>query len=101
MEERPGENHNYGSILFFPSLSIQQMTEDFFDPPERATYKFHGHTAYQAIFGGVVWMFIVSNHSEVLPDGLFLSENGRLPFIIIDVPAVESFSEMAFAGGEG
>lgn len=101
MEERPEKSHKYGSILFFPSMSIQQMTEDFFDPPERATEKFHGHTAYQAIFGGMVWMFIVSNHSEVLPDVMFLSENGRLPFLVIDVPDFESFSEMAFAGGEG
>ena len=101
MEACPGENHKYGSILFFPSLSIQQMTQDFIDPPERAPYKFHGHTAYRGIFGGVIWMFIVSNHSEVLPNEMFLSENGRLPFFVFDVPAVESNLEMAFALGEG
>lgn len=95
LQECPGENHRYGSFLLFPSSSLQQRIQDFLDPPERASSKFRGHTAYQGIFGGVVWMFIVSNHSEVLPDELFLSENGRLPFIIIDVPAVGSILDLA------
>lgn len=101
LQECPGENHRYGSFLLFPSSSLQQRIQDFFGPPERASRKFRGHTAYEGIFGGIVWMFIISNHSEVLPDVMFLSENGQLPFLVIDVPDFESFSETAFAGGEG
>lgn len=101
LQECPGENHRYGSFLLFPSSSLQQRIQDFFGAPERTSRKFRGHTAYEGIFGGIVWMFIISNHSEVLPDVMFLSENGRLPFLVIDVPDFEFLSEMAFAGEDG
>ena len=101
LNECPGENHRYGSFLLYPSSSLQHRILDFFGPPERTSRKLHGHTVYEGIFGGVVWMFIVSNHSEVLPNVMFLSENGRLPFVVIDVPVAEAALETAFARGEG
>lgn len=72
-----------------------------FNPREPVPRKIHGHTVYEGLFGGLIWLFIVSNHSEVLPDVMFLSENGQLPFLVIDVPGFESFSEESFAGGNG
>jgi hypothetical protein len=71
-EEYPGEVYEYGSILMLPALS-QRLMQQFVYPPERLPTKMDGHTAYRAVFGGLFWLFIVSNHSSRVPHEMFLS----------------------------
>ena len=65
-------------------------------PPEPLTNKIDGHTGYRAVFGGLFWLFIVSNHSADLQDkDLFLSEDGQLPIFKVGEPAVEFLRKLA------
>ena len=100
-EERPGEVYEYGSILMLPALS-QKLMQQFVYPPERLPTKIDGHTAYRAFFGGLFWLFIVSNHSSRVPHEVFLSENGNLPVFKVGGPAVMFMQQLAsdfFAAG--
>ena len=73
-EKRPGKPYEYGSILLLPSID-QNLMQQFLYPPELLPTKIDSHTAYRASFGGMFWIFIVSNHSERLPHkAVFLSK---------------------------
>lgn len=100
-EDCPGEIYEYGSILMLPALS-QELMQQFVYPPERLPTKIDGHTAYRAVFGGLFWLFIVSNHSSRVPHEAFLSENGNLPVFKVGGPAVKFMQQLAsdfFAAG--
>ena len=65
-------------------------------PPELLPDKIDGHTGYWAVFGGLFWLFNVSNHSADLQDkDLFLSKDGRLPIYKAGEPAVEFMRKLA------
>lgn len=92
----PGECYEYGTILMLPPASLDEITREFLFPPERVPSKIDGHTAYRAIFAGLIWLFIVSNHSVRLPHkDLFLSKNGRLPVFKVGDPAVKFMQKLA------
>ena len=93
-EERPGEPHEYGSILMLPLLD-QELMQQFMYPPERLPTKLDGRTAYRAVFGGLWWLFIVSNHSARLPQEYFLSKEGRLPVFKVAEPARQFMQRLA------
>ena len=97
IEASPGEKLKYGTILLFPYPSVQQVMRKTIDSPQRMPTKVYGHTAYHAIFGGLVWIFIVSNHSDDLPEDFFLSEDGRLPLGKFESPAVMYFERLVTA----
>lgn len=102
-EDRPGEVHEYGSILMLPGLG-QELMQQFLYPPESLPTKLDGHSAYRAVFGGLFWLFIVSNHSARLPyTEVFLSKDGHLPvFKVGGGPAVKFMQQLAsdfFAAG--
>lgn len=100
-EDRPGEVHEYGSILMLPALD-QALMQQFVYPPESLPTNFDGHSAYRAVFGGLFWLFIVSNHSACLPKEMFLSKDGRLPVFKVGGPAVKFMQRLAsdfFAAG--
>ncbi|RZB35712.1 MAG: hypothetical protein SRB2_02839 [Desulfobacteraceae bacterium Eth-SRB2] len=101
-ENRPGEAHEYGSILMLPALG-QELMQEFLYPPERLPSKLDGHSAYRAVFGGLFWLFIVSNHSARFPHKeVFLSRDGRLPVFKVGGPAVKFMQQLAsdfFAAG--
>ncbi|MDE3260329.1 MAG: hypothetical protein OYM47_21045 [Gemmatimonadota bacterium] len=70
--------------------------QEFMYPPQPLTDKIDGHTGYLAAFGGIFWLFIVSNHSAELKDNnLFLSKDGRLPIYKAGKPAVEFMRKLA------
>ena len=76
--------------------------KQFVYPPERLPTKMDGHTAYRAVFGGLFWLFIVSNHSSRVPHEMFLSENGNLPVFKVGGPVVKFIQQLAsdfFAAG--
>jgi len=94
-EDRPGEVYEYGSILMLPALS-QELMQQFVYPPERLPTKIDGHSAYRAVFGGLFWLFIVSNHSSRLPHKeVFLSKDGNLPVFKVGGPAVKFMQQLA------
>jgi hypothetical protein len=101
-EDRPGEIHEYGSILMLPALG-RELMQQFLYPPESLPTKLDGHSAYRAVFGGLFWLFIVSNHSARLPHkDVFLSKDGRLPVFKVGGPAVKFMQQLAsdfFAAG--
>jgi hypothetical protein len=93
-EDRPGEVYEYGSILMLPALS-QELMQQFVYPPERLPTKIDGHSAYRAVFGGLFWLFIVSNHSYRIPHEVFLSKNGNFPVFKVGGPAVQFMQQLA------
>ena len=101
-EGRPGEVHEYGSILMLPALG-QELMQQFIYPPESLPTKLDGHSAYRAVFGGLFWLFIVSNHSARLPHKeVFLSKDGDLPVFKVGGLAVKFMQQLAsdfFAAG--
>jgi len=100
-EERPGEVYEYGSVLMLPALS-QEVMQQFMCPPEGLPTKIDGHTAYRAVFGGLFWLFIVSNHSSQIPQEVFLSKSGNLPVFKVGSPAAMFMQKLAsdfFAAG--
>ena len=95
-EECPGECYECGTILKLPPATLDEITREFIYPPERIPGKIDGHTAYRAIFAGLIWLFIVSNHSADLRDkDLFLTEDGRLPIYKVGEPVVEFLRKLA------
>lgn len=94
-EKRAGEPYEYGTILMLPSID-QDLMQQFIYPPERLPTKFDGHTAYRAVFGGLFWLFLVSNHMDRLPHKeVFLSKDGKLPVFKIGEPALRFMKRLA------
>jgi hypothetical protein len=94
-EERPGEVHEYGSVLILPALS-QELMQQFVYPPESLPTKIDGHSAYRAVFGGLFWLFIVSNHSARIPyKEVFISKDGNLPVFKVGGPAIKFMQQLA------
>lgn len=95
-EDCPGKSHQYPAILISLPRSQDQIMQEFMYPPQPLTDKIDGHTGYLAAFGGIFWLFIVSNHSAELKDNnLFLSKDGRLPIYKAGKPAVEFMRKLA------
>lgn len=94
LEDNPGDIHEYGSILMLPALG-QELMQQFVYPPERLPTKIDGHSAYRAVFGGLFWLFIVSNHSYRIPHELFISKGGNLPIFKVGGPSVRFMQELA------
>ena len=95
-EECPGESHQYPAILMSLPRSLDQILREFIYPPELLPNKIDGHTGYRAVFGGLSWLFIVSNHSADLQDkDLFLSKDGQLPIFKVGESAVEFMRKLA------
>ena len=94
IEDCPGKVYEYGSILMLPAMS-QKLMQQFVYPPERLPTKIDGHSAYRAVFGGLFWLFIVSNHSYHIPNEVFISKNGNLPVFKVGGPAVRFMQHLA------
>lgn len=97
IEASPGEKLRYCAMLLFPFPSVQQIMFQPLDTPQRLPFRVYGHTAYQGVFGGLVWIFIVSSHSDDLPEDSFLSEDGTLPLGKFESPAVRYLERLEAA----
>jgi len=94
-DERPGKIHEYGSILLLPSIR-QNLMQQFMYPPELIPSKIDSHTAYRAIFGGMFWIYIASNHSERLSNKeVFLTMEGQLPIFKVGKEALSFMHKLA------
>ena len=97
LERCPGEIHKYSSILVLPPESLKKIMQQFIFSPECLPTKFHGHTAYRAAFGGLFWLFIISNHAARFPyKDMFLSQDGLLPIFKVGYPVVKFMQQLAF-----
>lgn len=95
LDEQPGKPYEYGSILLLPSID-QNLMQQFMYPPELIPSKIDSHTAYRAIFGGMFWIFIVSNHSERLSNkSVFLTKEGQLPIFKVGKEALNFMHKLA------
>ena len=66
--ENPGPSHAYGCLMF--TLKHDgQVAQDLIVPPTWT--RLAGHFAYRFVFGGMVWVFVVSKH----PPREFISAN--------------------------
>lgn len=75
----PGKPYEYGCGLFFLPQQPKEMLS-FIYPPEPVNGRVMGHFGFRAIFAGLFWFWISSNHMEMFSrPKIFLSENGDLP----------------------
>ncbi len=78
LNDDPGEPYEYGAGIFFVPVYSTEL-EAFIYPPEEIPRKIEGHRWYRAIFNGLLWLFIVSNHSNrFTKKGTFISKEGIL-----------------------
>lgn len=95
LDEQPGKPYEYGVILLLPSID-QNLMQQFMYPPELIPSRIDSHTAYRAIFGGIFWIFIVSNHSKRLSNkSVFLTEDGQLPIFKVGKEALGFMRKLA------
>lgn len=91
----PGKVYQYGSILMLPALG-QELMQQFLYPPESLPTKLDGHSAYRAVFGGLFWVFVVSNHANRFPHKeMFLSADGSLPVFRVGEPVTRFMQHLA------
>jgi hypothetical protein len=75
----PGETHQYGCLLFYSSSAFNLMKGIIY-PFERLKKKIAGFTVYRTVLAGLLWSYVVSNHSESFPHQQgFLQKSGELP----------------------
>lgn len=102
LAEDPGDTRRYGCLMFglkfedkaFPQLIMQ---------PRRL--KLSGHTAYQFVFGGFMWVYLISSH-DVLPPLVqgVLQPSGETLLVVKDIREMQNlvrFSEELVRMGRG
>ena len=64
--------------------------------PEALRQEYEGHHVYRAIFGGFLWVYVVSSHSKDFPyQKGFLSSDGTLRILKASPKALEFIRRMA------
>lgn len=89
----PGPSDRYG-IVPFALIDDHKIQSDLIIQPSRT--KLYGHVGYRFIFGGFMWVYLVSSHSapkEMKP--LFVMEDNSLCIIKGDFRACGIIAEFA------
>lgn len=74
-ESNPGEPLDYGCVLIRPRGP--EKLDQLIKLP--GYLRFLGHNGYDMLLAGMVWIFVVSNHSSRIHEkGSFLTKNGTL-----------------------
>ena len=75
LNEDPGSSHRYGCIMC-ALVHAGKVQQDLVLQPTRV--RFSGTVGYQFIFGGLVWLYVVSGHRTKMGiESGFLQEDGR------------------------
>jgi hypothetical protein len=84
----PGSPSRYGCLMFGLRFENENFTQLIMSP-ERL--KLSGHTAYRFIFGGFMWVYLVSSH-DVLPplSNAILQQSGEALLIIKDIREMQN-----------
>jgi hypothetical protein len=78
-EENPGGPLDYGCVLI--RARGPEELRHFIKFPSHL--RFLGHHGYQMLLAGMIWVFVVSSHSDRIQEkGSFLATNGTLPIHI-------------------
>ena len=79
-EGNPGEPLDYGCVLLRTRGS--EKLDHFIKFPGHL--RFMGHNGYHMLLAGMIWIFVVSSHSNQIHErGSFLANNGTLPIHIV------------------
>jgi hypothetical protein len=75
----PGEPLDYGCVLI--RTSGPEKLDQFILPPRHL--RFHGHHGYEMLVAGMIWVYVVSSHSNRMREkDSFLAKNDTLPIHI-------------------
>lgn len=90
----PGAATRYGCLMFGVKFENEVFTQLIMQP---GRLKLSGHTAYRFVFGGFMWVFLVSSH-EVLPPlaHAVLQPSGETLLMVKDIREMQNlvrFSE--------
>lgn len=94
LDEDPGVFNRYGCLMFGLKVESAAFTQLIMQP---GRLKLQGHTAYRFVFGGFMWVFLVSSHSIQQPlSQAVLKPNNTAMLIIRDAVEMQNlvmFSE--------
>ncbi len=100
IDEDPGEIHRYGCAMLMIVTAVGQpkgqadVVDGIIIEPERI--KVGGQNGYAFIFGGCVWMYIVSSNSEKFPNkNILLQKDGTLTLGLVDPKSVPYIRNLA------
>ena len=92
---QPGEPYEYGCFIFFFPTAQKEMQRIVY-PPELAKSKINGHRCYLAVFGGLMWVYLVSKHTKSFRHGdVFLSKEGDQPIFNIGITGMKWAIQLA------
>lgn len=103
LQQKPGEPHEYGCIMFGLRTEEQGVFNAMLKP-ERG--RIEGHICYRFVFGSCGWVFLVSRHTEIFQrKKYFVTDSGTVLMTILpakQVPFIMSaVQDMANAGKLG
>jgi hypothetical protein len=94
LPEDPGISSRYGCLMFGLKFENKAFTQFIMQP---GRLKLSGHTAYRFVFGGLMWVFLVSSHGVLPPlSNAVLQQSGEALLIIKDIREMQNlvrFSE--------
>ena len=80
LSENPGKSHQYGCLIVRFSPQSELPVEELIIKPD--CRRWEEHRCYRFLFGGALWMYVVSSHSERFAfNEYFLQNNGELTIV--------------------
>lgn len=93
LSDDPGLSWQYGCVMC-GLVADEGVLTDLMIQPDRL--KLRGQTAYRFIFGGFMWIYIVSSHAPPNPIGSsFLSPAGKMTILVKHIENVKYFESLA------
>jgi hypothetical protein len=83
----PGPSERYGVFLAPLVRENRNNQKDLIVQPTRS--RLEGHLCYRFVFGGLIWVFVVSNHApSKLFRNAFVNEKGEMIMLVTEVSEV-------------
>jgi len=77
LDENPGRYYEYGCLQVAVLTDESKVMDGLIMPP--VCIRLHGFRYYRFTFGGIIWIYVVSNHNyQFRWKELFLSEEGKV-----------------------
>lgn len=93
ISSNPGLPWQYGCVMC-ALISNEAILVDVMIQPDRL--KLQGHTAYRFVFGGFMWIYVVSNHPPpAVIQSAFLHSDGAMTILEKDFESVKYFKHLA------
>lgn len=89
----PGLPWQYGCVIC-GLIANETVLTDLMIQPDRL--RIHGHNAYRFVFGGFMWVYLVSNHISPTPiQSACLDPAGKLTVLVRNINSVKYFEHLA------